>query len=45
MKIDCKEISAEDGGLYTPVVGAWCEQKYLLLANYAQFFATSMKDK
>jgi three-Cys-motif partner protein len=45
LKVDCREISAQYDGLYTPEVGAWCEQKYLLLSNYAQIFATSMKDK
>jgi three-Cys-motif partner protein len=41
----CGEISTEPDGLYTPVVGRWSEEKYMLLANYAQVFATSMKDK
>ena len=37
--------AVEDDGLLTPVVGAWAEQKYLLLHNYAGMFATSMKRK
>lgn len=41
----CDEISAKPDGLYTPIVGQWSEEKYMLLANYAQVFATSMKDK
>ena len=41
----CDEISAEPDNLYTPLVGQWSEEKYMLLANYAQVFATSMKDK
>ncbi len=45
MEVNCKDVSAIDDGLYTPEVGAWCEQKYLLQANYAQLFATSMKGK
>jgi three-Cys-motif partner protein len=35
----------EDDGLVTPDVGAWGERKYRLVANYAQMFATSMKEK
>jgi three-Cys-motif partner protein len=45
LKVNCKDVTAEDDNLYAPEVGAWCEQKYLLLANYAQIFATSMKEK
>lgn len=45
MNVHSKEVSTEGDGLFTPSVGAWCQQKYLLLANYAQVFATSMKDK
>ena len=41
----CDEISARPDNLYTPLVGQWSEEKYMLLANYAQVFATSMKDK
>lgn len=35
----------DDDGLVTPEVGAWGERKYRLVANYAQMFATSMKEK
>jgi three-Cys-motif partner protein len=34
-----------DDGLITPEVGAWAEQKYRLVWNYARLFATSMKNK
>ena len=34
-----------DDGLITPEVGAWAEQKYRLVWNYARMFATSMKNK
>lgn len=37
--------SLEDDGLVTPEVGAWAEQKYRLVWNYASMFATSMKNK
>ena len=32
-----------DDGLVTPVVGDWAEEKYRLVACYAEIFATSMK--
>ncbi len=35
----------KDDGLYTPQVGAWAEDKYRLIGNYAAMFATSMKKK
>jgi three-Cys-motif partner protein len=35
----------EDDGLITPSVGPWAEQKYRLVWNYAQMFATAMKTK
>ncbi|MCH7939661.1 MAG: three-Cys-motif partner protein TcmP [Candidatus Marinimicrobia bacterium] len=34
-----------DDGLATPEVGPWAEEKYKLLFNYANTFATSMKKK
>ncbi len=34
-----------DDGLITPEVGAWAEDKYRLVGNYAAMFATSMKKK
>lgn len=34
-----------DDGLLTPEVGSWGEEKYRLIANYAQMFATAMKRK
>ncbi len=37
--------SLADDGLHTPAVGPWSEQKYRLISNYAQMFATSMKKK
>lgn len=37
--------SLEDDGLITPEVGAWAEQKYRLVWNYATMFASSMKNK
>lgn len=37
--------SLDDDGLITPEVGAWAEQKYRLVWNYAEMFATSMKNK
>ncbi len=35
----------KDDGLITPEVGAWAEDKYRLVGNYAAMFATSMKKK
>lgn len=35
----------EDDGLLTPDVGSWAEDKYRLVRNYAEMFATSMKEK
>jgi len=32
-----------DDGMMTPDVGAWGEEKYKLVSNYAQIFSTSMK--
>jgi three-Cys-motif partner protein len=37
--------SLETDGLLTPEVGAWAEQKYRLVWNYATMFASSMKNK
>ncbi|HEX9020804.1 MAG TPA: hypothetical protein VF903_06045, partial [Nitrospirota bacterium] len=37
--------SLEVDGLVTPEVGAWAEQKYRLVWNYATMFASSMKNK
>jgi three-Cys-motif partner protein len=34
-----------DDGLTTPEVGAWAEDKYRLVGNYAAMFATSMRKK
>ena len=34
---------SEDDGLYLPEVGAWAEEKYELVFNYSNLFATSMK--
>lgn len=34
-----------DDGLLTPEVGSWGEEKYRLIANYAQMFSTAMKRK
>ncbi|MCJ7486867.1 MAG: three-Cys-motif partner protein TcmP [Candidatus Aminicenantes bacterium] len=39
------DLSVRDDGLITPEVGDWAEQKYRLLWNYADLFATSMKNK
>lgn len=35
----------DDDGLYLPVVGAWAERKYRLIASYAQMFSSAMKSK
>jgi three-Cys-motif partner protein len=35
----------EPDGLYTPTVGPWSEEKYLLLRTYSHMFATGMKNK
>jgi hypothetical protein len=35
----------KDDSLITPEVGAWAEDKYRLVGNYAAMFATSMKKK
>ena len=37
--------SLEDDGLTSPEVGAWAEQKYRLVWNYATMFASSMRNK
>jgi three-Cys-motif partner protein len=34
-----------DDELITPTIGSWGERKYLLVKNYAQIFANSMKHK
>lgn len=39
------ELNVQDDGLFAPEVGDWTEQKYRLLWNYADLFATSMKNK
>lgn len=38
-------MEIEDDGLITPEIGAWGEDKYRLVSNYATMFATSMKSK
>ena len=35
----------DDDGLYLPVVGAWAEEKYRLIAGYAQMFSSAMRNK
>lgn len=35
----------DDDDERTPDVGSWAEQKYALLENYCEMFATAMKDK
>jgi len=35
----------KDDGLITPEVGAWADDKYRLVGNYAAMFAISMKKK
>lgn len=39
----CKEIPEAPDDLEAPPVGSWALQKYLLLINYAQVFATATK--
>lgn len=34
-----------DDGLFTPEIGKWGEDKYRLVANYAELFARSMRNK
>jgi len=43
---ECKDSAGlSDDGLIAPPVGPWGEKKYLLVRNYAQIFANSMKNK
>lgn len=43
--VSVKDTGLIDDGLFTPDVGAWGEQKYSLVQNYAQMFTASMKGK
>jgi three-Cys-motif partner protein len=45
MNIHQSNTELQDDGLITPSIGPWGEKKYLLVYNYAQIFANSMKHK
>lgn len=43
---ECQEkTELSSDGLLTPTIGPWGKRKYLLVRNYAQIFANSMKKK
>ncbi|RJR18158.1 MAG: hypothetical protein C4581_06710 [Nitrospiraceae bacterium] len=40
-----KYQAIDDDGLVTPEIGAWCEDKYRMVALYSSLFAKSMRNK